>query len=103
MNQRIQQEIDKTLECMQDGLDIPVNPLFAERLDQRMANMQVPRGVGYRSRVSYPVAIVLLVVLNLVTGLVSLRARQSANETSDSPATVLATEYGIGQSNLVPF
>ena len=103
MENRIQQEIDKTLECMQDGLDMPVNPLFANRLSQRMAGMRVPRGAGYRSRVSYPVVIVLLVVLNLTTGLVSLRARQSANETSDNPATVLATEYGVGQSNLVPF
>ncbi len=103
MNDRIQQEIDKTLECMQNGLDIPVDPMFAERLSQRMATMRVPRGAGYGSRVSYPVVIVLLVVLNLVTGLVSLRVRESANETSDSPATVLATEYGVDQSNLVPF
>jgi len=103
MENRIQQEIDKTLDCMQDGLDIPVSPLFAERLSQRMANMRVSRCAGYSSRVSYPVAIVVLVVLNLATGLVSLRARQSANETSDSPTTVLATEYGVGQSNLVPF
>lgn len=103
MENRIQQEIDKTLECMQDGLDIPVNPMFAERLSQRVANMRVPRGAGYGSRVSYPVVIVLLVVLNLVTGLVGLRAYQSSNERSDSPATVLATEYGVGQSNLVPF
>jgi hypothetical protein len=103
MENRIQQEIDKTLECMQDGLDIPVNPLFAEGLSQRMANMRVPRGAGHRSRMSYPVVIALLIVLNLATGLVSLRARQSANETSDSPASVLATEYGIGQSNLVTY
>ena len=102
MNQRIQQEIDKTLECMQDGLDIRVSPLFAERLSQRMANMRVPRGAGYGSRVSYPVVIVLL-VLNLAAGLVSLRVRESANEAPDNPATILGTEYGVGRSNLVSF
>jgi hypothetical protein len=103
MENRIQQEIDKTLACMADGLDVSVNPLFWEGLNRRMANVHVSRGPGYRTRVSYPLVIVLLMVMNLATCLVSVKARQPVSETVASPESVLASEYGLGQDDPMSF
>ena len=102
MENRIQQEIDKTLECMADGLDVSVNPLFWEDLNSRMANVHVSRGHWYQSRVSYPIVIVLLMIMNHATGLASVKARQPVREASTSPESVLAHEYGLGQNDLMP-
>ena len=62
MENRIEQEINRTLGCMGDGVDIQVGPLFAENLSSRIANMRVSRSVGYRNRAFYPVMILLMVV-----------------------------------------
>lgn len=105
MDKHIQQEIDKTLDCLEDGLDIPFNPLFMQGLNSRMARLQVSQDPGYRRRVSYPAVIVMLLVLNLGAGWMSFKARawQSVSETSDSPARILATEYGLGQQIQLSF
>jgi hypothetical protein len=103
MKDRIQQEVDKTLECLEGGLDIPANPLFAEGLSRRMAGMRISPGARRRNRMSYPVVIALLLVLNLAAGLVSFKARPRAGETTSSLASVLANEYGLGQSDPMTF
>lgn len=105
MDKHIQQEIDRTLDCLAGGLDIPVNPLFVQGLNNRMAQLQVQQVSGYQRRVSYPAVIVMLLVFNLGAGWMSFRARawQSVSETSDSPAHILATEYGLGQKIQLSF
>ena len=97
MENRIEQEVNKTLECMEQGRDFRVNPLFAEELSGRIAGIRVSRA-GYRSRIFYPVVIVLLVVLNFSAGLAFFTKQQPVEETSVNQVSVLASEYGISQS-----
>jgi len=99
MEDRIEQEIDKTLDCMGDCFDVQVSPLFAEELSGRIAGIRVSRGIWCRSRIFYPVAIALLVVLNVTAGLVSLSRQQPVNDVSNNQVSVLASEYGISQNN----
>ncbi len=103
MENRIEQEINRTLGCMGDSVDIQVSPLFAENLSSRIANMRVSRSVGYRSRAFYPVAILLMVILNSVALMVSFTGRGQVSEAANSQASVIASEYGIGQSGYTSF
>lgn len=103
MDNRIENQINKTLECMGRDGDIEVSPLFTEKLSDRLAAMRVSRSIGYRNRTFYPVAIVLLIVLNLAITLASFKVKQSASSVSTSQTNVLASEYGIGQSKNMTF
>lgn len=103
MENRIEQEINKTLQYMGNDFDIQVSAVFAENLSSRIANMRVSRSVGYRNRAFYPVAIVLLVALNFAACLASFKGRQPVNNVSNNQVSVLANEYGIGQSSYMTF
>jgi len=103
MENRIEHQINKTLECLGRDVDIQVSPLFAEKLSNRLAAMRVSRIIGYRNRAFYPVAIVLLIVLNLATSLVSFKGQQPVNFVSNNQVSVLASEYGIGQGSYMIF
>ncbi|MFC1765505.1 hypothetical protein ACFL6U_25965 [Planctomycetota bacterium] len=101
MKNRIQQEIDKTLDYLEEDLDIQVNPTFMQGLNSRMARLKITQAPAYRRRMSYPVVIVVLLMLNLGAGLLSVKARQPAADTSTSPESVLAQEYGLDQPGLM--
>ena len=103
MENRIEQEINKTLECMGDSLDIQVSPLFAENVNSRIADMRVSRSVGYRSRAFYPVAILLMVVLNIGALIISFTGQQQVDTAVENQISVIASEYGIGQANYMIF
>ena len=105
MNTHIQQEIDRTLDCLGDGLDIQVNPLFVQGLTNRMARLQIKQVSGYQRRASYPAVIAILLVLNLGAGLLSFKtgAWLSTAEVSDNPVSVLALEYGLEQRPQLSF
>lgn len=103
MKNRIEQEIDKTLGCMGDGFDIHVSPLFVETLNGRIARTQIGRSVGYRSRAFYPVALLLMVVLNSCVLWASFGEQGQVVDDASYQASVIADEYGIGQSNTVSF
>jgi hypothetical protein len=103
MKSSIEMEIYKTLECMNEEFDIHPSALFAEKLNARIADVRMCRSVGYRNRSFYPVAIFLMLVLNVAAGLISFRAWQPINEVSGNQTGVLAKEYGIRQSEYTPF
>jgi hypothetical protein len=103
MENRIEQEINRTLEYMSDSIDIQVSPLFAENLSSRIANMRVSSSLGYRNRALYPVAILLMVVLNFAALTASFTGQSQVNGGTDYQATLLASEYGIGQDNYMIF
>ena len=88
---------------MDNDLDIQISPMFAENLSSRIANIKVSRGIGYRSNLFYSIVIILLMALNLAIGLVSLKSQKSGNNGSDNQTSVLASEYGIGQSSNLTF
>jgi hypothetical protein len=88
---------------MRPDADIEVGPLFAEKLSNKLTAISVPRGIGYQNRAFYPAAIVLLIVLNLAINIVSFKAKQTVNLVSPDQASILANEYGIGQSNNMNF
>ena len=98
MDNRIEQEINKTLECFGGSLDIQASPLFAETLSGRIANIRVSRSVGYRNRAFYPVVIMLMVVLNFATLMASFTGQGQVNNGTEYQASVIASEYGIGQN-----
>lgn len=105
MDSRIQQEIDKTFDCLEEGLNISINPMFVQGLNQRMARLQVQQVSGYQRRFSYATMIILLLVLNLGASWLSFKAQSwsSTAKHSNSPASILATEYGLGQQNQLSF
>lgn len=96
MNSRIEQEINKTLECIDGDFDITPSASFADNLTGRLASVKISRGSRIPSGVFYSVIIVLLVVLNISIGLISYKSQQSAE--SSSPAETLAAEYSIANS-----
>ncbi len=98
MDNRIEQEISKTLECMSEISNIQVSPLFAENLSSKIAGIRVSRSVGCRNRAFYPFVIALMVVLNLTAGLVCFRGNEQVNEVDNNQSSIIATEYGIGSS-----
>jgi hypothetical protein len=100
MENRIEQEINDTLRYLDKNPDIGVSSSFVGDVSSRIAGMRISRGGGYRSRRFYPVVIVLLIALNLVTGLVALKGQQSTSAISNiNQGSVLASEYGIGQNS----
>jgi len=103
MENRIKQEINRTLECMGESLDIQVSPLFTDKLSNKIADIRVCHNVGYRNRAFCPVAILLMVVLNFAALTVSFAGQRQVDSGSDFQAGVMASEYGIGQDNNVNF
>lgn len=103
MNNRIEQEIDKTLECFEADFDIQVNPLFADKLSSRISKIKVFGGTAYQSRIFYPVVIALLLILNFSTGFISFKGDMQLENASGNQTNTLAAEYGIGQNNNITF
>ena len=103
MENRIEQEINRTLGCMAGSIDIQVTPLFAENLSSRIAGIRVCRGVVYRSRAFYPVAILVMLLLNLTFFMANVGGQNSVSGRAYDQTSVIASEYGIGQSGYTSF
>ena len=103
MKNRIEQEINKTFECMGDGFDIQVSDLFTERLNSRISGIRFSHRVGYRNRAFYPVVIILMVFLNLAVGLMSFKGQDQVSTASDSKTSIMASEYGFAQNSYMNF
>lgn len=103
MDKRIEQEINKTLNCIEGNPDIQISPLFTENLNSKIASIKVSRITGYQSFVFYPALIVLLVILNFSTGFVSFKDHKQVNGSSNNQISILANEYGIGQNSDMTF
>ena len=103
MENRIEQEINKTFECMGDSFDIQVSDLFAERLSSRISNIRFSHRVGYRNRAFYPVVIILMVFLNLAVGLMSFKGQDQISGTTGSKVSIMASEYGFAQNSYMNF
>ena len=103
MENRIEQEINKTLQCLDGSFDIQVSPSFAEKLNGSIAEIRVARGVVYRSRAFYPVVILLMVALNFAALTMNFGGRRQVDGGSENQASVIASEYGIGQSGYTSF
>jgi len=103
MENRIEQETNRTLECMGEGPDIRVSPLFTEKLSNKIADIRVCHSVGYRNRAFCPVAILLMVVLNFAAITMSFGGQRQVDSESDYQAGMIASEYGIGQSGYTSF
>ncbi len=103
MEKKIEQEINRTLACLNDNIDIQCNPRFSENLSRKISDIRVSRGLGYRNRAFYPVVIGLLAVLNITAGLVSFTEQEPINNASDNQVSVLASEYGLGHDDYIAF
>jgi hypothetical protein len=101
MQNRIEDEIDKTLSCMKD-FDVRVSMGFADKLSRKIAKVRVCHTAGYRNPAFYTVAILLLLALNFVTGLTVLKGHLS-REAGFNDVTVLANEYRLGQQGTSAF
>jgi len=97
MEDRIKQEVSKTLAFMGAGSEIQVSGDFAENLSRRIAGVRVYRGAWYRSRAFYPVVIALLIALNVAAMAIKFKVQETRGGALDNQASVLASEYGIGQ------
>lgn len=103
MNHKIEQEIDRTLSCLDASDSIQPSDFFLDSLSNKLSHLRTRRGIGYRNRSFYPVVILLMVLLNLTVLLASLGAGRSATDGIYDQDSVIANEYGIGQSSYVAF
>ena len=103
MENRIEQEVNKTLECMGGDFEILVSPVFTENLNRRMSDVRISRGVGFRSRSFYPVMIAVVLVLNLAIGLTTFTGNKYNEDNADNQLSSLASEYGIGSNSYSAF
>ncbi len=103
MKNRIEQEVNKTLECMGDDFEIQVSPGFAENLNRRISDGGISRGVSFRSRSFYPVMIVVVLVLNLAIGLTAFTGDKYNESGADNQLSSLASEYGMNSNNYSAF
>lgn len=103
MKTNIQQEIDKTLGCLGEQANIEVSPLFIDGLSEKIAHLRTRRGHAYRSRAFYPVVVLLMVGLNAAALMGYFGKQQSAGDQSYDPISVVASEYGIGQSSYMAY
>ena len=94
---RIEQEIDRTLNCLGDADGIEVSGLFIETVSSKVNGLRGRRGPGYRSKAFYPVVIVLMVVFNLAVLAAVLVPQTQTTQTVD-PMSAMASEYGIGSA-----
>ena len=99
MKRNIQQQIDRTLECLGNQADIEVNPVFIDALSDKIAHLRTRRGLAYRSRAFYPVAALLMVMLNAAALMGYFGKQQPVSDQSYDALGVVASEYGIGQSS----
>lgn len=103
MANRIEQEVNKTLECLPDIPDIEVSPLFADKISSRLAHLRTPGRAGYRSRGFYPAVIALLIVLNVAAVVTGLGRRGGDANQSATQYSALAEEYGIDTNSAMNF
>ncbi len=103
MDNRIQNEIDKTLGAIDNGVDVQVSPAFMDNISSRIEKIGTPRAPGYKSPMFYPAVIALLVLFNVAVLLVSFTQAQPARDGAQSQISVLANEYGIGSETSLNF
>ena len=103
MKRKIEQEIDQTLNCLNDSSSIQVSPFFIDTVSNQISHMQTRRGIGYRTQKFYPVVILLMAVLNVTVFMTGLGTRQTETEGGSDQISVIASEYGIGQNRLASF
>ncbi len=103
MNDRIENEINKTLESLDPGFDIQPGPDFINRVSGKVASIGKPRHLGCQSRVFYPAVILLMLLLNLAAGLVSVKGSGGVSQASAAQLSTLAGEYGIEQNSYANF
>jgi hypothetical protein len=101
MNKEIENEINRTLEHFNDGIDVQVSPLFAESISSRIRGVNRP-GKGRYSRAFYPTVIILLLLLNVSSGLLNLQ-KGRADISPQEKVSILASEYGMAQDDYLYF
>ena len=100
MKNRIEHEINKTLQYMDDGIDIRISDDFAANLNNRISNVKFTSSPGYRNQIYYSLVIIFFVILNVATLLMNFKEKEQVDNIANNQASVLASEYGIGQGNL---
>lgn len=103
MKRNIEHEIDQTMNCLSESDSIQVSDLFIDAVSGKISGLHTRRGIAYRSRAFYPVIVLLMVGLNLAALLGLFGKRQSAQSQSYDPVSVMASEYGIGESSYSAF
>ena len=102
MNSRIENEINKTLECMGNDTIIEPTPFFVDNVYKKIGEAKKAKRLPYRSRIIYPAAIIVLVAMNL-TVLWSNYSKHDRSDIESSNASVMAREYGLNQDSYVNF
>ena len=102
MKRQIEQEIDLTLNCLNEFKDIQVSPVFMDTLSGKISHLQMHRNIGYQSGAFYPVVIMLLVVMNIAI-LVESFGKQRLESGQYDQTGIMVTEYGMGQNSYTAF
>lgn len=89
----MEQEIDRTLEFLNETDNLSVDSAFVDRVCSRMAGMPGGRGGRNRVRFSSAIMVIILLILNITAGLVLYKDRGVIDESTDDNASVMAGEY----------
>ena len=100
--ERIEQEIEKTLQCFDSIERIQARPFFFTRLKVRIAKLEAGDLSANRSkwgfiRSSASAFVCLLIILNLISALVSFRKADNPEELRRMNIVAFAEEYALLQ------
>ncbi len=101
---RIEQEVRKTLQCLDEMENIEANPFFYTRLQAKMQGLEAQQGRSARKIFSMAhlrfALLVVLVVINVVSMTVVLKTSQSeSSDDRQTNITAFADEYALTQSD----
>jgi hypothetical protein len=98
-NQDIEQEIEKTLACLDQAERIEPSPWFVTRLQARIHALEgAPERPGlsaWAHLLLKPALLALMVVLNGATVFVAVQSHNSGQEGRLQNVAILASDYGI--------
>ena len=103
-NERIDQEVQKTLNAFSQVKRLTASPWFAERVRARLHAQapESPAKVGsFLLHMLRPALLSLIVLLNVVTAVVALQRSVQSSEARETYVNVFASEYAYTTNDLL--
>lgn len=98
--ERVEIEINKTLELLETTERLSHNPLFFSRLQERLREKTK---VNVFSLVFRPILLTCLLALNIITVIAYMSTDESADQTlnEQDPITIFASDFNLDQNNIL--
>ena len=97
--ERIEQEIEKTLECFDRAEHLKVDPYFYTRLQARIKDIEKRKRFSWQEMLSVkalrPILLTAIVVLNIFTAMMVFQGTDRRTDTREQCLTDFAEEYSL--------